>query len=76
MTRRFLVLLVGALMMGSTAQAQSKRLVLDDLKVVGKVQKPEITIIITRQNLNMGYELKLEESFIPKIVESVDQKPF
>lgn len=76
MTRRYLVLLVGALMMGSTAQAQSKRLVLDDLKVVGKVQKPEITIIITRQNLNMGYELKLEESFIPKIVESVDQKPF
>ena len=76
MTRRFLVLLVGALMMGSTAQAQSKRLVLDDLKVVGKVQKPEITIFVTRQNLNPEYNLDLRESFIPKIVESVDQKPF
>lgn len=44
--------------------------------VVGKIQKPEIQILITKQNLTPKYDLELRESFLPKIVESVDQKPF
>lgn len=58
------------------AQAQSRRLVLTEEKIEGKIQKPEITIFITRQNLNTDYNLELEESFVPKIVESVEKKPF
>lgn len=45
-----------------------------DLK--GTVQKPEILVVITRQNLNSTYTMELKESFLPQIVESVDGKPF
>lgn len=44
--------------------------------VVGKVQKPEIQILITKQNLTPKYELELKESFLPKIVQAVEGKPF
>jgi hypothetical protein len=44
--------------------------------VVGKVQKPEIQILITKQNLTPKYELELKESFLPKIVQAVETKPF
>lgn len=42
----------------------------------GKIQKPEIQILITKQNLTPKYELDLKENFLPKIVQSVDLKPF
>ena len=49
---------------------------LEDLEIEGKYRKPEITIFITRQNLSTDYELELRESFVPKIVKSVEKKPF
>ncbi|MEL6347962.1 MAG: hypothetical protein AAFV53_32950 [Myxococcota bacterium] len=67
---------VAALMMVGTASAQDRRLVFEVVDVIGEVQKPEITIFITRQNLDTNYELELKESFVPRIVESVDKKPF
>ena len=79
MNRRRLLALIGfALALAATgvASAQSRRIVLDDFEVKGKVQKPEITIFVTRQNLNPEYDLELRESFIPKIVESAKEKPF
>lgn len=48
----------------------------DDLVIVGEVQKPEVTVVISRENLNKSYELELKESFVPKIVESVKKAPF
>jgi hypothetical protein len=42
----------------------------------GEVQKPEVMMVITRQNLNSNYSLELRESFLSKIVESVELKPF
>lgn len=61
----------------SPAQAQERRrLVLGEFEVEGKVQKPEITIFITRQNLDTEFKLELKESFIPRIVESLEKKPF
>jgi D-aminopeptidase len=65
-----------ALTIGSTARAQGRRLVFEETIIEGKVQKPEITIFITRQNLGTEYVLELKESFIPKIVKSVEKKPF
>jgi len=79
MNRRSLLAALGlALAMSATgvASAQGRRIVLDDFEVKGKVQKPEITIFVTRQNLNPEYDLELRESFIPKIVESAKEKPF
>ena len=48
----------------------------DEFVVVGEVLKPEITVVISRENLNKAYELKLDESFLDKIVESVERPPF
>jgi len=72
---RFLVFMV---MLGSTSpsQAQTRRLVFDDIDVEGRVQKPVIDIFMRRQNLNTAYQLELKESFLPKIVKSVEEKPF
>jgi len=46
------------------------------IEIEGEVQLPSVQIFISRQNLNSDYELELEESFLPKIVESVEKKPF
>jgi len=59
-------------LLGSSA-AQAKPM---DFEVVGEVQKPEVTVIISRENLNKSYDLRLEESFLQKIVDSVKQAPF
>ncbi len=37
---------------------------------------PQVSVIITRKNLEAGYELELRESFLPSIVRSVEAGPF
>ena len=75
--RRLLLLVgLGFTLMPTSASAQGRRLVIEETVIEGKVQKPEITIFITRQNLDTGYSLVLRESFIPKIIQSVEKKPF
>lgn len=58
------------------AQSRGRRITFEEIEVKGKVQKPEITIFISRQNLNPEYNLDLRQSFVPKILESIDKKPF
>ena len=61
------------------AQDTGRRLVfeIEDVgEIVGEVQKPEVAVFITRQNLNKAYELKLEESLLPKIYEALEHEPF
>jgi hypothetical protein len=48
----------------------------EEFVVVGEVLKPEITVVISRENLNKAYELKLDESFLDKIIKSVERPPF
>jgi len=60
----------------SSALAQGRVMKLEGITVIGKVQKPEVMMVITRQNLNSNYTLELRESFLPKIVLSIDDKPF
>jgi hypothetical protein len=60
----------------ASAHAQQRRLVFDTLDIVGEIQKPEIMVFISRKNLDSGYELVLRESFVPRIIESVEFKPF
>jgi hypothetical protein len=76
--RRVLMLLAfsATIAIPTEAGAQGRRLVIEETVIEGKVQKPEITIFITRQNLDTDYSLVLRESFIPKIVKSVQNKPF
>ena len=73
MFRLIWVLLVFA---GTGVGFAQDRMVFEIVDITGQVVKPQITIFITRQNLNTDYELDLRESFIPRIVESVNGKPF
>lgn len=59
------------------AQARRPRRVirLADTRIEGRIQKPQAFYILQRSNLNFeGLELK--NSFVPKIIKSVDQAPF
>ena len=68
--------LLMAALLPSSALAQGRRIVIEETVIEGKVQKPEITIFISRQNLDTDYNLVLRESFIPKIVQSLEKKQF
>ena len=57
------------------AKAGRKVIRLEAIKVEGRIQKPEAFYILQRSNLNFE-ALELKESFIPKIVDSVNHKPF
>jgi hypothetical protein len=61
----------------SEAQAQEKRRkVLEEVIVEGEVQKPQVQMFVVRQNLDTQASLVLKETFIPKIVESVEKRSF
>lgn len=71
---RTLVILLLAL---APAAARAERAItFEEQILIGEIQKPEIQILITKQNLTPKYELELKESFLPKIVQSVESKPF
>ncbi len=82
MTRILLTLLAAttATLWAVDADAQRKKVVFgEDTEgsvVEGYVHKPEVGYIITRQKQEDLETLQLKESFIPKIVKSVDKKPF
>ena len=48
---------------------------LDALTVEGKIQKPQAFYILQRSNLNFD-DLNHPESFVPKVVQTVDKQPF
>jgi hypothetical protein len=70
-----------ALTLGATpafAQEQGKPrkvLKLDVITVEGRIQKPQAFYILQRSNLSFG-DLEKSETFLPKIVQSVNQQPF
>ena len=65
----------GAKKGASDASAGQKVLRLDAIKVEGKIQKPQAYYFLPRSNLNIE-GLELNESFVPKIIKSVDEEPF
>jgi len=73
---RWIVLVLMFFSGSAPANAQARRLVFEEISVEGRVQKPVIDIFMRRQNLHTDYKLELRESFLPKIVESVEKKPF
>ncbi len=67
----------GALLGGVEAYAQSGRRVvrIREVRIEGRIQKPQAFYILQRSNLNFeGLELK--NSFVPKIIKSVEKAPF
>jgi hypothetical protein len=58
------------------AQGRGRARMLEEEIIQGKVQKPNIEIIIARQNLAEADQLVLKESFVPLILNSVETGPF
>lgn len=48
---------------------------LEVVRIEGRIQKPQAFYILQRANLNFG-GLDMKESFIPRILRSVDKPPF
>ncbi len=67
--------IVGVFSVPDSAEAV-RRMVFESTEVEGEVQRPQVSVLITRQNLNDPYDLELKESFLPKIVEALDASPF
>jgi hypothetical protein len=56
-------------------EAPRKILRLEEMKVEGRIQKPQAMFLMPRANLNYG-ELERTESFLPKVTQAVQQAPF
>jgi len=68
------VVFLGGVLAGS-ARAEKKTIRLDAIKVEGRIQKPQAFYVLQRSNLNFeGVEFK--QSFLPKILKSIEDKPF
>lgn len=67
---------IGAIMaIGGSAFAQRGVINLDETVIKGRIEKPEAFYILQHANLN--YEkLQPKQTFIPELLQSVDQKPF
>ena len=77
MAKVVLAMVVAVLPSMASAQHRSTRKVirLEAIKVEGRIQKPQAFYILQRSNLNFeGLELK--QSFVPKIMRSIEHKPF
>jgi len=80
----FAALVAVLLLLPSLAAAQLRKTVVFDADdpeasggvIIGYVHKPEVGYIITRQEQEDLETLQLKESFVPKIVKSVESKPF
>lgn len=50
--------------------------VAEDTVISSKVPKPEVVVVVRRENLDKGFVLDLRETFLPKILEAVELAPF
>jgi hypothetical protein len=55
--------------------APTKVLRLEEMKVEGRIQKPQAMFLMPRANLNLG-ELDRSEPFLPKVSRAVTKSPF
>lgn len=68
--------LFGAAAEAQAAEAKKKKVIrLEQITVEGRIQKPQAFYILQRSNLNFE-ELDRTESFLPKVVKSVEKDPF
>jgi hypothetical protein len=70
------LLLLLLLTQAQTSAPAKKRVIrLDAITVEGRIQKPQAFYILQRSQLNFE-ELNRTDSFLPMVVQSVDQEPF
>ncbi len=61
---------------GGKKPAPRKVVRLEEMRVEGRVQKPQAMFLMPRANVNPGAEPDRSESFLPKAVEAVEKDPF
>ena len=66
---------MGTVNKASKSQPAQPVIRLEAIVVEGQIKKPQAFYILQRASLNMGPE-DLQKSFIPKIFQAVEQKPF
>ena len=59
----------------SAARRQRRIVFKEGTEIKGKIIRPEMSLIIQRSKINYD-ALKLKESFLPRIIQSVKQEPF
>ncbi len=60
---------------GSKETRKKKVIRLEAITVEGRIQKPQAFYVLPRTHLNFD-ELNKAESFVPKVVQSVEKEPF
>lgn len=70
------ILALAVSLMAAPADAQARRIVIEEEVITGKIRKPEVTLFVARQNLDTDYQLELRKTFVPRVVKSVEKKPF
>lgn len=60
----------------ASAQETTKRSDEDLFLIQGQVQKPEVVVVIPRENLDKGFVLELKDSFLHRIIEAASRPPF
>lgn len=74
-----LLLVVAWVLPGPAVAARKKRFTFSAdsaEEIEGRVHKPEVGYVLTRQEQEDLETLQLKESFLPKIMNSLDKKPF
>jgi hypothetical protein len=61
---------------GEKKPAGRKVLRLEEMRVEGRVQKPQAMFLMPRANVNTAAEQDRTESFLPKAKDAVDKDPF
>ncbi len=61
---------------GEKKPAGRKVLRLEEMRVEGRVQKPQAMFLMPRANVNTAAEQDRNESFLPKAKDAVDKDPF
>jgi hypothetical protein len=59
----------------SKKEAPRKILRLEEMKVEGRIQKPQAMFLMPRANLSYG-ELDRSEPFLPKVKKALEKEPF
>ena len=61
---------------GAKKKAASKKVLrVEEMKVEGRIQKPQAMFLMPRANLNYG-DLERAESFLPKVGQATEKAPF
>ena len=72
-------LVMGLMGVTSVAAAQTRQprkvIRIEETRIEGRIQKPQAFYILQRSNLNFE-GLQLKNSFVPKIIQSVEKAPF